>query len=108
MLCKDGGLNEKLGICTLLHLVGFLLTLNFDARNHEFQIRATDVSPFKETREILELIACAEFLSSFTTKRVSGSSKSHCPFTKVPWTHRRDKKLHWLELCVSRKVCAVL
>jgi len=29
---------QWINICILLHLVGFLLTLNYDARNHEFKI----------------------------------------------------------------------
>ena len=30
---------QQINICILLHLVGFLLTLNYDARNHELKIR---------------------------------------------------------------------
>ena len=28
---------EEINICILLHLVGFLLTLNYDAQNHELK-----------------------------------------------------------------------
>jgi len=30
---------QQINICILLHLVGFLLTLNYDARNHELKMK---------------------------------------------------------------------
>jgi hypothetical protein len=32
---------QEINICILLHLLGFLLTLNYDARNHELKIYVT-------------------------------------------------------------------